>query len=137
MSESKILCGGFMIDDETLEEVNGVLKVKSGGAGSDEHFYWCTADFVSDGEGGFIITLNKTKAELITAAQDGKIPAFIQFIKETDLEYGDSYKLGLFTCVEIYNSSSDNDVRFDADINTLYFISDAETGLLVGRKESE
>lgn len=66
MANKKIGCGGFLIDNETIKEENGVLKASSSSSGGIFH-----ASFSLDGNDNPIC--DKTYAEIKAAHDAGKL----------------------------------------------------------------
>lgn len=73
---TRIGCGGFDIDNDTLIEEDGVLKVKNGGG--DGGVFVVTMTSTGDTETGIDWTADKTCLEIIEALEQGKTVYAVQ-----------------------------------------------------------
>ena len=101
MSNKKIGCGGFLIDNETLKEEDGVLKVAGGGSGGGDIFY------ITVGQGN---VCNASYNDVITALEAGKFPMLVVPGKDstsTATYYTFSYAmLGEESCTVLFEGGS-------------------------------
>ena len=108
---TKISCGGFDIDNDTLIEEDGVLKVKGGGGGGGGVLVVHRSMIGTPPE----LVLDKTWQEIFDAASTGAV--LILDVDETEVQ------TKLVTTVYV-----DSDVYYCEDSSELVYLTDSADG---------